>query len=100
MTYGVGHRCGLDDSCCGVGHRHSSDPVLLWVWCRSAATAPIGPLAWELPYAAGAAVKRQKTTMTKKVKYLCWLQICFYEYTRRDNNAEAGYECIIFVLLP
>ena len=28
------------------------DPALLWLWCRLAAEAPIGPLAWELPYAA------------------------------------------------
>ena len=25
------------------------DPVLLWLWCRPAATAPIRPLAWEPP---------------------------------------------------
>ena len=36
------------------------DPVLLWLWCRSAAAAPIQPLAWEPPYAAGMALKRQK----------------------------------------
>ena len=36
------------------------DPVLLWLWCRSTAVAPIPPLAWEPPYAAGVAVKRQK----------------------------------------
>ena len=42
---------------CGVGLRHSSDPVLLWLWCRPAATAPIRPLAWEPPYAAGVALK-------------------------------------------
>jgi len=34
---------------CGVGHRCSSDLVLLWLWCRPAATAPIRPLAWEPP---------------------------------------------------
>ena len=45
---------------CGVGLRRSSDPTLLWLWCRLVATAPIGPLAWELPYAVGAALKRQK----------------------------------------
>ena len=48
---------------CGIGRRHSSDPVLLWLWRRPAATAPIGPLAWEPPYAAEAAQemsKRQK----------------------------------------
>ena len=36
------------------------DPVLLWLWCRPAATALIGPLAWEPPYAMGAALERQK----------------------------------------
>ena len=34
-----------------VGHGRSSDPVLLWLWHRPAATAPIGPLVWEPPYA-------------------------------------------------
>ena len=29
-------------------------------WCRPAATAPIGPLAWEPPYAMGSALKRPK----------------------------------------
>ena len=31
------------------------DPALLWLWRRPVATAPIQPLAWEPPYAAGAA---------------------------------------------
>ena len=44
---------------CVVGHRRGWDPELLW--CRPEATAPICPLAWELPYAVGAAPKRQKT---------------------------------------
>jgi len=42
---------------CGVGCRHSSDPSLLWLWCRPAARAPIRPLTWEVPYAEGAALK-------------------------------------------
>ena len=45
---------------CGVGRRHSSDPVLLWLWCKAATIAPIRPLAWEPPYAAGAALKTHK----------------------------------------
>ena len=36
-----------------------------WLWRRPAAVAPIGTLAWELPYAMGAALKRQKS---KKIK--------------------------------
>ena len=31
---------------------------MLWLWHGPAATAPIGPLAWELPYAMGVALKR------------------------------------------
>ena len=45
---------------CGVGCRCGLDPALLWLWCRPAATAPIGPLAWEPPYAVGAALKKKK----------------------------------------
>ena len=45
----------------GVGRRGDSDPALLWLWCRLATAAPIGPLAWELPYSTGADLKnRQK----------------------------------------
>ena len=45
---------------CDVGHKCGSDPVVLWLWRRPAATALIGSLAWEPPYAIGAALKRQK----------------------------------------
>jgi len=55
VSYGVGCRCG-------------SDPALLWLWRRPGATAPIGPLAWEPPYAAGAAQEIAKKTKKKKKK--------------------------------
>ena len=45
---------------CGVDCRRGSHPVLLWLWYRQAAIAPIRPLAWEPPYAEGLAQKRQK----------------------------------------
>ena len=48
----VGDWCCLS---CGVGRRCSSDPALLWLWHRLAAVAPITPLAWEPPCAAGVA---------------------------------------------
>ena len=44
----------------GVGHRLGSDPVLLWLWHRLAAAAPIQLLAWELPFATGVALKSKK----------------------------------------
>ena len=37
------------------------DLALLWLWHRPAAVAPIRPLAWEPPYAAGAALKSTHT---------------------------------------
>ena len=37
--------------------------MLLWLWRRLAATAPIRPIAWEPPYAAEAA---QETTKRQK----------------------------------
>ena len=42
---------------------------MLWLWRRLAATTPIRPLAWEPPYAVGAALKGQKTKIKKmKIK--------------------------------
>ena len=51
---------------CGAGRRCGSDPVLLWLWCRPVATALIQPLARELPYAVGTALKRKKKEKKKK----------------------------------
>ena len=53
---------------CGVGCRCGSDPTLLWLWHRLEATAPIQPLAWESPYAAGTALEK-----TKKKKNLWYI---------------------------
>ena len=36
------------------------DPAFLWLWRRPAAIAPIRPLAWKLPYAIDAALKKIK----------------------------------------
>ena len=45
-----------------------SDGALLWLWRRSATRAPIQILAWEPPYAAGVALKRQKDKKREKKK--------------------------------
>ena len=34
--------------------------MLLWLWRRPAATAPIRPLAWEYPYAVGVTLEKAK----------------------------------------
>ena len=53
---------------CGVGRGHGSDPVFLWLWCRPAAVAQIRPLAWEPPYAIGAALKTTTTKTSKETE--------------------------------
>ena len=52
---------------CGIGGRRGLDPVLLWLWRRLAAVAPIRPLTWEPPYATGAALEKAKRPKKKKV---------------------------------
>ena len=53
---------------CVVGHRRDLDPSLLWLWCRLAFAALIQTLAWELPYASGAALKKDTPPPKKKTK--------------------------------
>ena len=55
----VGYRSSFIMSC-GVGHRPGLDPALLWLWYTLATVAPIRPLAWELPYGVGVALKSNK----------------------------------------
>ena len=56
---------------CGVGRRRGSDPELLCLCHRLAATAPIRPLAGEPPYAKGTALKSKKIT-TQKLILTMW----------------------------
>ena len=54
---------------CGVGRRCTLDPeLLLWLWRRPVATAPIRPLAWEPPYAAGVVLKSGEKIKLKSIK--------------------------------
>ena len=53
---------------CGASRRHGWDSTLLWLWLWLAAVAPIQPLAWELLYAASAALKSKNKTKKKLLK--------------------------------
>ena len=44
----------------GIRRRHSLDLALLWLWSRPVAVAPNPPLAWELPCAIGANLRKAK----------------------------------------
>ena len=42
--------------------------MVLWLWRRWAAAAPVQPLVWELPYAAGTALKREREREREREK--------------------------------
>ena len=54
------------------------DLALLWLWCRPAVAALIQHLAWELPYAMGAAPKSKKKKKKKKKNTVLTLKILNY----------------------
>ena len=51
------------------------DLALLWLGCRPAAAAPIGPLAWDPPYASGAKNDRKEMQVhflqVERFLYVC-----------------------------
>jgi len=52
---------------CGVGCRYSLDLMLLLLWRRPTAVASMRPLAWEIPYAVGAALKIKQTANKQNI---------------------------------
>ena len=73
---------------CGVGCSCSSEPLLLWLWHRPAATAPIRPLDWEPPYTAGVALEKTKKNMNKEDEV--------YTYTMEYYSATKKNEILPF----
>lgn len=69
----------------GVVHRCSSHPALVWMWCRPGSVAPICPLVWELPYAAGSALKKEKLAHSFVFVMFYLLFYCVY--------------CLLFIML-
>ena len=61
----------------GVGRRRGLDPALLWLWHRPVATAPIGPLNWEPPYAVGVAQEKGKKAKQINKFILNYFKIIF-----------------------
>ena len=60
---------------------------MLWLWHRPVATAPIGPLAWEPPYAARSGPRNGKKTKKKEMK-IGELSLCDFE--RREDSDKVG----------
>ena len=75
---------------CGVGHRCGLDLALLWLWYRPAVVVPIRPLAWEPPYAAGAALEKEKKKKKKKKEYTPGVPIVAQWLTNPTRNHEVA----------
>ena len=71
---------------CGVAQRRDSDPTLLWLWRKPVATALIRPLAWEPPYAMGAAQEKAKRQQQQKKAEEETEQIKSYQNVRQAEN--------------
>ena len=56
------------DAAAGADDHWVKDPALPQATAYVSAAAPIQPLAWELPYATGTAVKRKKKNKQKKLQ--------------------------------
>ena len=94
-------------SCC-VGGRCDSDPMLLWLWCRPEAVAPIWPLAWGTSICHRCALKSGEK---KKSLYLAFilegyfkdvpLSSGIYSFQQEFSSYSGGSSamwCIIFFL--
>ena len=71
---------------CDVGCRRGSDPTLLWLWHRPAAAAPIRLLAWELPYASGAALKKKKKKKSRVWGEFWILPLLLFSISQQENG--------------
>ena len=75
---------------CSILHRCGLNPALLWLWCRPTAAAPIRPLAWELPYASGAALKSKKKNGNGRQGWQLWEEVGLDQWfsTRGDSSPQ------------
>ena len=68
-----------------------------WLWHRPGATALIRPLAWETPYAAGAALKKKKKRKKEKKRnaiFIDWVleAISFHDVFDKMFKNPADFE--------
>ena len=78
---------------CGVGRRRGSYPALLWLWHRLVAAAPIWPLAWKPPHAAGCGPEKKKKKKIETHKYVSNFIICY-----KNANINDRFRSPIFCL--
>ena len=81
---------------CGAGRRCSSDLVLLWLWRRLTTVAPIRPLAWEPPCAAGMALKKKKSEWTCTTGWEVDFHIYNYIHSPKQIMCSTFGACFFF----
>ena len=108
---------GLGSSCCGSAVMNLTSiykdawsifglaqwvkvPGVLWLWHRSAATAPIWPLTWELPYVMGTALKRTPPKKRKREKKKGGLQQSSGSKLFLENTSFGEYRVFLGELGP
>ena len=79
----MGYGSGVAVSC-GVGGRHGSDPVLLWLWGRPAAVVLTRPLSWEPPYATCSPKKSKKK---KKIINVVEILALYLWYVLQESSS-------------
>ena len=85
---------------CGVSCRRLLDPLLLWLRCRQAAVALIQPLAWELLYAKGTALKKTKKKKKKKKKRKKESPVYyFWNSVRSGGPSWIGWSCVAMAVV-
>ena len=65
----------------------------LWLWCGLAAAALIRPLALDLPYAAGVALKKKKKKKKMILQHLFQLEDCALSPTAGLSRMEGVRPC-------
>ena len=91
---------------CGVGRRLGLDLALLQLWHRLIAVALISPLAWELPYASGAALKSKQNNKTKQKKTpqikacntCVFIAAMMYTCFQNKTQTQQGYRILLIWL--
>ena len=89
----------------GTGRRHGSDPKMLWLWDLT------GSLAWELPYAAGAALNTPPPTNAanedgivpilthSQHQWEVHLQLNFFAFPSLKEGDKSSFFCFFFCFL-
>jgi len=78
---------------CSVGSRHTSDLLLLWLWCGPATVALLQPLAWKPPYVESSALKRPKKKKEReRKKKSSWSSCCGTAALKRKKKKKTTYK--------